>query len=151
MAYDSVREVLVLFGGGGPSYLGDTWELRTSSPCDMNCDGDINAFDIEPFLGIVFDGDDPCRPCNGDANGDGTVDGVDIEPFLDCLFPYRSRPRRAGYTGLDVRTRESHRSRPVDRYRNDLRRLGRAAQRAATTAVPDRCGGVAAVWGFRHH
>ncbi len=23
-------------------------------PCDMNCDGDINAFDIEPFLDLLF-------------------------------------------------------------------------------------------------
>ena len=56
-------------------------------PCDMDCDGDVDAFDIEPFLGILFGGDEPCLPCTGDADGDGDVDAFDIEPFLECLFP----------------------------------------------------------------
>ena len=55
--------------------------------CDMNCDGDVDAFDIEPFLGILFGGDPPCGPCTGDVNEDGDVDAFDIEPFLNCLFP----------------------------------------------------------------
>ena len=56
-------------------------------PCDMNCDGAINAFDIEPLLDLLFDGGVPCDTCTGDANGDGNVDAFDIEPFLECLFP----------------------------------------------------------------
>jgi hypothetical protein len=59
-------------------------------PCDMNCDGDINAFDIEPFLELLFGPDPtPCDPggCTGDVNGDGVVNAFDIEPFLECLFP----------------------------------------------------------------
>ena len=56
-------------------------------PCDMNCDGTINAFDIEPFLGLLFDGDTPCDTCTGDANNDGNIDAFDIHPFLNCLFP----------------------------------------------------------------
>ena len=56
-------------------------------PCDMNCDGAINAFDIEPFLDLLFGGGDPCNTCTGDVNGDGNVDAFDIEPFLACLFP----------------------------------------------------------------
>ena len=31
MAYDSNREVVVLFGGNNGSYLGDTWELRRTA------------------------------------------------------------------------------------------------------------------------
>lgn len=62
-------------------------EPAACEPCDMNCDGTIDAFDIEPFLGILFGGDPPCDPCTGDANGDGGVDAFDIEPFLSCLFP----------------------------------------------------------------
>ena len=55
--------------------------------CDMNCDGEINSFDIEPFLDLLFDpGAMPCRTCTGDANGDGQVDAFDIEPFMECLF-----------------------------------------------------------------
>jgi hypothetical protein len=56
-------------------------------PCDMNCDGRVNAFDIETFLGLLFDGELPCGSCTGDVNGDGEVDAFDIEPFLACLFP----------------------------------------------------------------
>ena len=56
-------------------------------PCDMNCDGDINAFDIEPFLDLLFGGGTPCALCTGDVNGDGNVDAFDIEPFVVCLFP----------------------------------------------------------------
>jgi hypothetical protein len=53
----------------------------------MNCDGDINAFDIEPFLDLLFGPGTPCDTCTGDTNGDGVIDAFDIEPFLACLFP----------------------------------------------------------------
>jgi hypothetical protein len=56
-------------------------------PCDMNCDGAINAFDIEPFLDLLFGPGPPCNTCTGDVNGDGVIDAFDIEPFLECLFP----------------------------------------------------------------
>ena len=56
-------------------------------PCDMNCDGEVNSFDIEPFLEILFDGGVPCDSCTGDVNRDGKVDSFDIESFLHCLFP----------------------------------------------------------------
>ncbi len=53
----------------------------------MNCDGAVNAFDIEPFLDLLFGGGVPCNTCTGDTNGDGRIDAFDIEPFLNCLFP----------------------------------------------------------------
>lgn len=56
-------------------------------PCDINCDGDISAFDIEPFLELLFNGEIPCDTCTGDINRDGRIDAFDIEPFLTCLFP----------------------------------------------------------------
>ncbi len=56
-------------------------------PCDTNCDGTVDAFDIEPFIDLLLGGPRPCAPCAGDANGDGTVDAFDIEPFIECLFP----------------------------------------------------------------
>ena len=56
-------------------------------PCDANCDGLVDAFDIEPFLDLLFGGAVPCEACAGDANGDGEMNAFDIEPFLDCLFP----------------------------------------------------------------
>ena len=66
----------------------------TCVPCDMNCDTMIDALDIEPFIGLLFDGDDPC--CGergvgvgftGDVNLDGSIDALDIEGFIGCLFP----------------------------------------------------------------
>jgi hypothetical protein len=55
-------------------------------PCDADCDGAVNAFDIEPFIDVVFNGVPPCGLCAGDVNGDGRRDAFDIEPFIDCLF-----------------------------------------------------------------
>ncbi len=63
------------------------YEFQACDPCDMNCDGRIDAFDIEPFLCYLFLPCDPCQPCTGDVNGDGVIDAFDIEPFLECLFP----------------------------------------------------------------
>ena len=56
-------------------------------PCDADCDGDADAFDIEPFLELLFDGGQPCGVCSGDVDGNGVIDAFDIEPFLECLFP----------------------------------------------------------------
>ena len=59
---------------------------------DLNCDGAIDAFDIEPFLMALFDPDayaaafPECDLHLGDLNGDGAVDACDIEPFIDLLF-----------------------------------------------------------------
>ncbi len=78
--------------GGEFELVGGFWAIAGGDsppcdPCDMNCDGAVNAFDIEPFLDLLFAAGDPCNTCSGDANGDGTVDAFDIEPFLGCLFP----------------------------------------------------------------
>ncbi len=77
--------------GGTFELTGGFWAIGVGDsppcdPCDMNCDGDINALDIEPFLDLLFGGGDPCAACSGDVNGDGSIDALDIEPFLDCLF-----------------------------------------------------------------
>ncbi len=57
------------------------------NPCDMNCDGTVDASDIEFFIDILFNGATPCGDCTGDTNGDGFVDAADIEGFINCLFP----------------------------------------------------------------
>ncbi len=55
-------------------------------PCDTNCDGTVDAFDIEPFIDVLVNPNpNPCSPCSGDADGSGTVDAFDIEPFINCL------------------------------------------------------------------
>ncbi len=53
-------------------------------PCDTNCDGTIDAFDIEPFIDVLLGGPG-CSSCSGDTDGSGTVDAFDIEPFINCL------------------------------------------------------------------
>ena len=69
-------------------FAGEQWFVfGCDEPCDMNCDGVIDAFDIEPFLDLLFGGGEPCAPCTGDVNGDGNINAFDIEPFLECLFP----------------------------------------------------------------
>jgi hypothetical protein len=58
---------------------------------DTNCDGAINAFDIEPFILALTDPNGyatqfpNCDIRSADANGDGTVDAFDIEAFIDLL------------------------------------------------------------------
>jgi hypothetical protein len=53
-------------------------------PCDTNCDGVIDAFDIEPFINVLLGGMG-CASCTGDVNGDSVIDAFDIEPFINCL------------------------------------------------------------------
>ena len=61
-------------------------------PCDMNCDEDVNALDIEFFIDLLFNGADPCcgdrgdEGSSGDVNLDGRIDAADIEGFINCLF-----------------------------------------------------------------
>ena len=63
---------------------------------DMDCNGDSNMFDIDPFVqalidpaGYVADHDgDPypfCDIMQADINGDGSVDGDDVDPFVVLL------------------------------------------------------------------
>ncbi len=55
---------------------------------DVNCDGAVDAFDIEPFICVLVNPNClPCSPCAADVNDDGVVDAFDIEPFIDALLP----------------------------------------------------------------
>ena len=88
-------------GGGGVLVVAGKSDVvrayRTSARGDLNCDGVINALDIEPFLVALFDPDEyPVRfpDCDidlADINQDGRIDALDIdaldiEPFLRLLF-----------------------------------------------------------------
>lgn len=55
------------------------------NPCDVNCDGAVNGFDIAPMVTLLDTGGARCSPCAGDANGDGVVNGFDVDNFVDCL------------------------------------------------------------------
>ncbi len=77
--------------GGDFELVGGFWAIACGDsppcdPCDMNCDGTVDASDIEFFIGLLFFGDEPCNTCTGDTNADGNIDALDIEPFLTCLF-----------------------------------------------------------------
>jgi hypothetical protein len=63
-------------------------------PCtvrgDLNCDGTINAFDIDPFVmaltnPTLYVSTYDCELLNGDINCDGQVNAFDIDPFVQCL------------------------------------------------------------------
>ncbi len=59
--------------------------LPACEACDVNCDGALDAFDIEPFVDLLIGGQPACSTCAGDANRDGAVDSFDIEAFIQCL------------------------------------------------------------------
>ena len=59
---------------------------------DLNCDGQIDAFDIDPFVlalsdpvqyGLTYP---DCSIENADCNGDGQVNAFDIDPFVELLI-----------------------------------------------------------------
>jgi hypothetical protein len=58
---------------------------------DLNCDGAVNVFDIDPFVAALTDptayaGAYPfCDLQNADINGDGAVNAFDIDPFVQLL------------------------------------------------------------------
>ncbi len=57
---------------------------------DMNCDGAVDFFDIDPFVMAVTDAETfestyECPLVNGDCNNDGQVDFFDIDAFVDIL------------------------------------------------------------------
>ena len=90
IAWDMNERGQIVGGGRRFGELGHAFlltPLESCQPCDMNCDDVVDAFDVEPFLGLLFEGSGPCASCTGDVNGDGVIDAFDIEPFLGCLFP----------------------------------------------------------------
>lgn len=62
-----------------------------SVPGDMNCDGTVNNFDIDPFVLALTNLEEytnqypDCDPLNGDVNGDGVLNNFDIDPFVELL------------------------------------------------------------------
>ena len=68
------------------------WIIQIGLPADMNGDGTVNAFDIDPFALALTDPDayaaqypdiDPLVV--GDINGDGLLNAFDIDPFVQVL------------------------------------------------------------------
>jgi hypothetical protein len=71
-----------------------TWPfepLVTNDPGDMNCDGELNTLDIEPFVMALTNPTayqfyyPDCDVNLADINDDGAVNTLDIEAFVDLL------------------------------------------------------------------
>jgi outer membrane protein assembly factor BamB len=79
--------------GVGHSYLYAIRLAEGGLAGDLNCDGAVDAFDIEPFVLAISDPNGyaarypNCDGRNADINGDGVVDAFDIEPFVRLLAP----------------------------------------------------------------
>jgi hypothetical protein len=58
---------------------------------DTNCDGAVNAFDIDPFVLALTSPESyaaelpTCEISTADANGDGVINAFDIDPFVLLL------------------------------------------------------------------
>ena len=58
---------------------------------DVNCDGSVNLFDIDPFVVAVSDPDGytvqypNCDLMQADIDQSGVVDLFDIDPFVTCV------------------------------------------------------------------
>ena len=52
---------------------------------DVNLDGMVDFFDIQPFIDVLSSGGTPDEETAADANCDGMVDFFDIQPFIDIL------------------------------------------------------------------
>lgn len=56
------------------------------NPCDVNCDGAVDGFDIDPFLERLAGCYPACSSCAGDVDGDGYVTGFDIDGLLTAIL-----------------------------------------------------------------
>ncbi|MBL8878673.1 MAG: hypothetical protein JNG88_06085 [Phycisphaerales bacterium] len=78
--------------GGQEFFIDDVCATALRYPLgDMNCDGEVNNFDIDPFVlaltnSAAYAAAYPdCDPLNGDVNGDGVLNNFDIDPFVDLI------------------------------------------------------------------
>jgi hypothetical protein len=78
-------------GDGGLAYGSFEVQVLAIGP-DMNCDGFVNSFDIDPFVKAILDpvGYEQMYPdCDimrGDVNGDSLVNSFDIDPFVAAVL-----------------------------------------------------------------
>jgi hypothetical protein len=66
--------------------------LDTTIAGDLDCDGRVSFFDIEPFIAALLDAEaydaayPTCNRANADVNRDGSVDFFDVDAFIAALF-----------------------------------------------------------------
>jgi carboxypeptidase T len=89
--YYRVRGANPEHGVGDYCALSRTHVLAEPLLGDLNCDGAINGFDIDPFVLALTSPQTygellpDCDYMLGDTNGDGFVNGYDIDPFVVLL------------------------------------------------------------------
>ena len=77
-----------LTSGGSPA---DIWRLDLALAGDLDCSGQVDFDDINPFVTalvsqVTYEARYPgCPWLNADVDGDGSVDFDDINPFVACL------------------------------------------------------------------
>ena len=80
-----------LMTGGDFTLAGGFWPATYRRVGDLNCDGLVNVFDIDPFVLALmnpvgymaaFPG---CDIWLADTDGDGWITPFDIDPFVLCL------------------------------------------------------------------
>jgi probable HAF family extracellular repeat protein len=91
-AYDINNAGQIVGLAPGPLLNGQGVLLTPFVVGDMNCDGVVDAFDIEPFVTGLIDPSayaarwpDCFADSAGDINQDGQFDAFDIEPFVQML------------------------------------------------------------------
>jgi hypothetical protein len=86
----------VYYSGGNIGFLQLTANMALCLPQqqvlgDLNCDGEVNGYDIDPFVLALTDPsayDEQLADCDymlADCNQDGAVNGYDIDPFVELL------------------------------------------------------------------
>ncbi|MBK8913055.1 MAG: hypothetical protein IPM64_00395 [Phycisphaerales bacterium] len=76
------------FGSGGNALI----RVRLNELGDMNCDGLVNNFDIDPFVMALIDPSlyqatfPDCNRNLGDVNEDGLFNNFDIDPFVEAIL-----------------------------------------------------------------
>jgi outer membrane protein assembly factor BamB len=77
--------------GVGTSVVAYRTPRNPVTPGDVNCDGVVNNFDIDPFVLAITDPEayalayPDCDIAAADVNGDGQVNNFDIDPFVALI------------------------------------------------------------------
>lgn len=85
---DDAGEFDCVVTGACGDLASNTATLAITTPCDANCDGQINGLYLQPFVDQLISAlPAGCSPCVGDTNGDAAVDELDVVDFVACLIP----------------------------------------------------------------
>ena len=69
-----------------------SWRVMPATAGDVNCDGNIDNGDIDPFVWALIEPEyfaelwPSCDPRLADVNFDGRVNNADIDPFVAILI-----------------------------------------------------------------